>query len=658
MATKLSREQFFRNLSDSGLFSQEAISQTCATLSEAQAPDGEAAAQQLIADGKLTPFQAAAVRERQFKGLVIGNYEVLDRLGQGGMGTVFKARHRRMRRVVAIKILSSNVAQAERFVKRFQREVEAVARLNHPNIVMAHDADEADVGHFLVMELVNGRDLASEVQQHGPLPVRQAVACIVQAAWALEYVHGQGIIHRDIKPANLLRDASGVVKVADLGLARFDEALGPPPEDASALTQAGTIMGTVDFMSPEQALGAANIDHRTDIYSLGCTLHFLLLGKPPYQGPSMMATMLKHREAPIPSMTAERPEIPAELDAVFRRMTAKAPDNRYQTMTEVVQALEAIEAALRENASTPAAGLILEVGTSGSGGPPSAWQHEKTLEGPALPAVPQTIDLGPRATGLGLALKVLLVEPSRTQSVIIRKYLQDQGVQHVTTVAAGQPALQAVRQERPDVVLSALYLSDMTGVQLAEHIHGECKPAAPGFVLISSESESAEAGSLSKCGKAVLLKKPFTPEQLVDALKVVAPGQSPPPATSALGRLRVLIVDDSAAARLHVRDVLTRLGLSHFVEATDGADAVAVVARGTFDLIVTDYNMPHMDGRGLVGYLKQNPSTAAIPIIMVTSEDDPGKLEAVRRLGVAAVCDKSFPPEVVRKVLAQMVSTP
>ncbi|MFO0846509.1 MAG: response regulator [Gemmataceae bacterium] len=658
MATKLSREQFFQNLSDSRLFTPEEVSKARATPLESQAQDGEAAAQQLIASGKLTAFQAEAVRERRFEGLVIGNYEVLDRLGQGGMGTVYKARHRRMRRVVAIKILSRNVAQSERFIKRFQREVEAVSRLNHPNIVMAHDADEGDVGHFLVMEFVNGRDLASEVQQNGPLPVRQAVACIVQAAKALEYAHGQGVIHRDIKPANLLRDAGGVVKVADLGLARFDEAAGPPPEDASALTQAGTIMGTVDFMPPEQALGAVNIDHRADIYSLGCTLYFLLLGKPPFQGPTLMATLLKHREGPVPSIAEARPEVPGELDAVFRRMMAKAAADRYQTMAEVIQALEAVEEALREPAPAPTAGLVLELDGFGPAGSTGDWESQQTAVGAPSPTASQTVDLAPPATGVGLALKVLLIEPSRTQSAIIRKYLQAHGVQQVTGVPTGREAIQAVRRERPDVILSALHLSDMTGVQLAEQLHGELKPATPGFVLISSETECAEAGSLSECGKAVLLKKPFTPEQLVDALKVVAAGQSSPPPASALSKLRVLIVDDSAPARLHVRGVLTRLGLSQFVEATDGAHAVAAVAGGSFDLVVTDYNMPHMDGRALVAYLKQNEATAAVPIIMVTTEDDPGKLEAVRRLGVDAVCEKRFPPEVVEKVLAQLVKTP
>src|SRR5262249_35834886 len=154
----------------------------------------------------------------------------------------------------------------------------------------------------------------------------------------------------------------------------------------------------------------------------------------------------------------------------------------------------------------------------------------------------------------------------------------------------------------------------------------EGKASAPGFVLISSETE--EAGSLSKCGSAVLLRKPFTPEQLVDALKLASAKKPSPAASSALAKLRVLIVDDSATARRHMRSVLGELGLAQFEDATDGAHAVAVLAGGKFDLIVTDYNMPHMDGRGLVGYVKQNPATAAIPVIMVTTETDPGKLEA------------------------------
>ncbi|HEY7426516.1 MAG TPA: response regulator [Gemmataceae bacterium] len=658
MAMKLSREQFLRNLGDSGLFSQEELSKSIDVLSETQTEDGEAIARHLIAAEKLTPFQVEAVCERRFEGLVIGNYQVLDLLGAGAMGTVYKARHRRMKRVVAIKVLSRSVAKSEKFIKRFQREVEAVARMNHPNIVMAHDADEAEVGHFLVMEFVNGRDLSSEVLDRGPLPISEAVECIVQAARALDYAHHQGIIHRDIKPANLLRDIHGVVKVADLGLARFDAAFGNAPEDAGALTQAGTIMGTVDYMSPEQAMGLTSIDHRADIYSLGCTLYFLLFGGPPYQGPTMMATLLKHRDAPIPLMAEAREDVPVELDAVFHRMVAKAPADRYQSMAEVVKALESIAANLGEKLATPSEGLVLDLDTSGPGASAGDWESGKTTVGPSPAAMDQTIDLAPPATPPVHALKVLLVEPSRTQSSIIRKYLQTQGVQHVVAVASGREALQAARSECPDAILSALHLSDMTGVQLAQRIREESKTAAPGFVLISSEAEAAEAGPLSKCGQAVLLHKPFTPEQLVEALRTVSVAPPPPSSTAERGKLRVLIVDDSAAARLHARRVLQELGLAQFVEAADGAQAVATMAREPFDLIVTDYNMPFLDGRGLVGYLKQNPATASIPIILVTTEPDPGKLEAMRQLGVTAICDKSLPSEVVRKIIDQLVGVP
>jgi serine/threonine protein kinase/DNA-binding response OmpR family regulator len=659
MAKMLSLEEFLENLCACGLFSQEEISKTLDALPEPLAADGEALAKRLVAAGKLTPFQAEAVRERRFDELVIGNYQVLDRLGAGGMGTVFKARHRRMKRVVAIKVLSRSVAQNEKFIKRFQREVEAVARLSHPNIIMAHDADEAEVGHFLVMEFVNGRDLATEVQQRGPLPIAEAVEYAAQAARALEYAHGQGIIHRDIKPANLLRDVSGVVKVADLGLARFDETFGKPADEASALTQAGSIMGTVDFMSPEQALGLTNIDHRADIYSLGCTLHFLLLGEPPYQGQTMMATLLKHREAPIPSLAQARADIPIELDAVFGRMVAKTAGDRYQTMTEVVQALAAVQATLGEKMATPVEGegFVLNLGPSAPEAPFADRESQDTTLGAAPPAMSQTIDLGPPPTPSRLPLKVLLVEPSRTQSAIIRKYLQTQGIPNVVAAASGQEALKAVRGDRPDAIVSTLHLADMTGVQLAQQVRAESKAAAPGFVLISSQAESSQAGSLSQCGQVVLLHKPFTAEQLAEALRVVTAEQPTPSATADRGKLRVLIVDDSAPARKHVRGVLVGLGVAQFVEAADGAQAVAAAARETFDLIVTDYNMPYMDGRALVGYLKQNPSTATVPIIMVTTEADPAKLAAVRQLGVVAFCDKSFPPEVVAKIIDQLVRT-
>src|SRR5262249_9383646 len=273
----VSRGEFGRSLAESGLLDSAELLPGSGSQGAA---DGLVAAAELVAAGKLTRYQADAVLSRRFGDLRIGNYEILDRLGAGGEGTVFKARRRRMKRVVALKVLSREVVGTEQFAHRFQREVETIARLSHPNIVMAFDADEDEAGPFLVMEFVNGRDLASEVTTGGPLPVADAVDRILQAARGLDYAHSRGIVHRDIKPGNLLRDAAGVVKVGDLGFARISGP-GAGPGGQTSLTQAGSIFGTVDYMSPEQAVDSGTVDQRADIYSLGCTLHFLLTGHPP-----------------------------------------------------------------------------------------------------------------------------------------------------------------------------------------------------------------------------------------------------------------------------------------------------------------------------------------------------------------------------------------
>jgi serine/threonine protein kinase len=641
MAKQISRDQLIRNLSDSGLFSQEEI-EAIRIPSDPREADGDALTQRLIAAGKLTTFQAAAVREGRLDELVIGNYEVLDRLGAGGMGTVYKAKHRRMKRVVAIKVLSRNIGESEKFIQRFQREVEAVARLSHPNIVMAHDADEAEVGHFLVMEFVNGRDLASEVQGRGPLPVAEAVECIAQTARALDYAHEQGIIHRDIKPANLLRDVSGVVKVADLGLARFNDALGQPPEEAAALTQAGTIMGTVDFMPPEQALGLTDVDHRADIYSLGCTLHFLLIGRPPFQGPTIMATLLQHRDAPIPSLRTTRSEVPAALDELFKRMVAKKREDRFASMAEVVRALEGIPIADRGVPLADSEPIRKSVPAADTG---------------AAEVTNQTVDFMPAPAPAPAGMTVLLVEPSRSQAVIIRGFLQKLGIENVTTVPSGEKALESTRAGVPGVVISAMHLSDMTGVQLAQKMRAEEPLSCTGFILISSQGDAEEVNLLSQIGNTVRLAKPFDQEQLAQALSAATGPlrlRTLVAAPNVRSDLRVLLVDDSAAARRHVRTVLTGLGLDRITEAVDGAEALTLLGKETFDLVVTDYNMPYLDGRGLVDFIRHRSSTPSVPVIMVTTETDPAKLEAVRQLGVAGVCDKSFKPEVVKGILERL----
>ncbi|MCY2994967.1 MAG: bifunctional serine/threonine-protein kinase/formylglycine-generating enzyme family protein [Planctomycetota bacterium] len=326
-------DKFMTHVADSSLLSAAEVHALIATLPENRRPaDGEQLARELVRQKKLTAYQAQQVYAGKGKSLVLGNYVVLDKLGQGGMGLVLKAEHRRMKRLVALKVLSPKVRLTPEALRRFQREVEAAAKLEHANIVTAHDADEAGGTHFLVMQYVEGIDLAALVKEQGPLPVGQALDCILQAARGLQYAHEHGVVHRDIKPANLLLDRQGTVKILDMGLARLESA----GAEQDQLTGTGQIMGTVDYMAPEQALDTKHADARADIYSLGITLWYLLTGRAVYGGETLMAKLLAHREASIPSLREACPQVSAELDGVFAKMLAKTPDTRYQTMAEVI----------------------------------------------------------------------------------------------------------------------------------------------------------------------------------------------------------------------------------------------------------------------------------------------------------------------------------
>lgn len=293
---------------------------------------------ELVLRGHLTPFQARRVWAGRGRSLRLGNYVVLDELGRGGMGVVLKAVHRHMGRRVAIKVLSSSVTQDADAVARFRREVVAAAQLTHPNVVSAFDAGEFDGQPMLVMELVEGQDLSSLVKSKGPLPIDRAVSCILQAARGLSYAHQRGIIHRDIKPANLLHKKCGTVKVLDMGIARFSQE--GPARTLTELTVSGIVLGSVDYMSPEQALSTKSADVRSDIYSLGMTLYFLLIGQAAYPRESMLARLMAHANDPVPSLREHRAEVSPNIDAVFRRMVAKRPQDRHQSMAEVVADLE------------------------------------------------------------------------------------------------------------------------------------------------------------------------------------------------------------------------------------------------------------------------------------------------------------------------------
>jgi len=267
----------------------------------------------------------------------LGTYELLDEIGRGGTGVVYRARHTRLKTIVAVKVLPADALTRPDTLVRFDREMAAVGGLDHQHIVRATDAGEADGQHYLVMEYVEGGDLAALVARQGPLPITEAASCILQAARGFVYAHSQGMIHRDVKPSNLLLGADGIVKVADLGLARL---LLTVEDDGS--THTGSLMGTFDYMAPEQALNAKEADERADVYGLGCTFFFLLTGSPPYASQSAFETLIAHREQPVPSVKQIRNEVPRPVDRLMQRMLAKAPRNRPQSMAQIVQELEGL----------------------------------------------------------------------------------------------------------------------------------------------------------------------------------------------------------------------------------------------------------------------------------------------------------------------------
>jgi serine/threonine protein kinase len=309
-----------------------------------EAPCREAVARVKSMGPEPSPGKAASASndELPLKGM-LGEYELLEQLGAGGMGHVYKARHVKLNRIVALKTLSQTRLAHADALARFEREMQAVGQLRHPHIVEAYDAREIDGVPFLVMEYVEGATLAQLARRLGLLQVPEACEVVRQAALGLDYAHAHGLIHRDVKPSNLMVTWTGEVKLLDLGLARF----AAKDEPHGALTAAGMVMGTADYMAPEQATDSREVDIRVDIYSLGCVLYRLVVGHAPFSGPRHRATFEKLRahvhEAP-PPLDEARPDVPAELQAALDRMLSKDPADRFARPADVAAAMERLTA--------------------------------------------------------------------------------------------------------------------------------------------------------------------------------------------------------------------------------------------------------------------------------------------------------------------------
>src|SRR5215470_13853420 len=299
-------------------------------------PDPPGLAFQLVRDGLITHFQAEQFLQGKWRRFTIGKYKVLERLGTGGMGSVYLCEHMLMKRRVAVKVLPAAKAEDSSSLERFYREARAVAALDHPNIVRAYDIDKDENLHFLVMEHVDGSSLQEIIKKVGPIDVLRAAHYIRQAALGLQHAHETaGIVHRDIKPGNILVDRNGIVKVLDMGLARFFN----DKDDILTKKYDENVLGTADYLAPEQALDSHGVDIRADIYSLGATFYFCLTGRTPFNEGTVAQKLIWHQTRQPKSIRQMRPGVPDGLAALIERMMSKDPAQRPQTPQEVADLL-------------------------------------------------------------------------------------------------------------------------------------------------------------------------------------------------------------------------------------------------------------------------------------------------------------------------------
>ena len=330
---------FFNNLRASGLLEQAQLQELWTWIANAK-PDVQGVAKEISRRGWLTQFQIKEIFKGRGRELLLGPYIFLELLGEGGMGRVYKARHTRLGKAVAVKVIRKEKLKHPAAESRFSQEIQALGKMEHPNVVGVFNADQVGNTHYYEMELIDGTDLTKIVRERGPLPIPEACEYIRQSALGLQHAFEKGLVHRDIKPSNLIVSRNtGIVKLVDLGLARLME-----PEDndyeTGRITQEGFVIGTPDFLAPEQARNPMGVDIRADIYALGGTLYYILTGKVPFDGANATEKLLKHCTEPSPSVLLHRKDAPPQIDQIIHWCMAKQPEARPQTPLQLALALQ------------------------------------------------------------------------------------------------------------------------------------------------------------------------------------------------------------------------------------------------------------------------------------------------------------------------------
>jgi len=493
----------------------------------------------------ITEYQANRIEAGTIHGLILGNYRVLDRLGAGAMGVVFKAEHYRMRRQVAIKCLPLLPGQDKKLLMRFFTEMRAVAQLQHPNIVAAFDAGElAAKGqdtptiHYFVMEYVLGEDLEQHVVNRGPLPIAKACDLGYQMASALSEAHKHNLVHRDIKPSNVRINSEEQAKLLDFGLARHFQ---------HRHTEPGTVLGTLDYMAPEQAQDAGSVDIRADIYALGASLYWCLTAEPPFatQG-SLIQAVTQRLTQTAPSIRALRPEVSIELEAVLARMMALKPEDRYATPEAVMKALVPF---LKPELNDSSVNLALDNRSAHQG----------------LVGLPN----------YGQGRRVLIVDDHAIVREFARVTLEAEGFQ-CTEAPDGEQGLGLARAEPFDLLLLDIDMPRMQGTEVLRQLREEPPRPHLKIIMVSGRATANEMATMLVAGADGYLTKPFSSVQLVGQVKASLRLKDVQDRADLLNRRlgginseleRTLGARDSDL--VHVRNALV-LGLATLVKHRDG----------------------------------------------------------------------------------------